>query len=437
MKKQIVAILVAIAVLASLLTVSVLSEEAYKPIIQSVTVSPTEIVNGGVVTFTVTAKSNAPVNSVCYTDSTSPNKRICLGGGTCTNVGDDLWKCEWTRVFSEWAPAATYIYSHIYVINEGELKSDEWPHSISFNVTRTPVPTPTPVTPTPPEEEGFGGYRVTPCDAIDISLENATVTDFLNATNMTTVQVYNFKGYKGENCWMVQWCSANKSLNVYVNVTTGTIIGIEELIYPIPSPTPLPMPTPTPTVAPTKPEILSHSSYIDSLGYFNVVGEVKNTLPSNIKYVKIVTTFYDAQKKVIGTSFTYTELDILKPNQKSPFELSSYPDKIDPASYKLKVSYSETNEEPFAGLTILSHNANIDDLGYHKIVGEVKNDGTKEATYVKVVCTYYSAGGEVIGTSFTYTDPEDIDTGDSAPFELSSYPRELRPSSYDLQVQGK
>ena len=238
MKKQIVAILVAIAVIASLLTVSVLSEEAYKPIIQSVTVTPTEINNGGVVTFTVTAKSNAPVNSVCYIDSTSPNIRICMRG-TCTNVGDDLWKCEWTRAFSEWAPAATYTYSHIYVINEGELKSDEWPHSISFNVTRTPVPTPTP-TPTPPEEEGFGGYRVTPCDAIDISLENVTVTDFLNATNMTTVQVYNFKGYKGENCWMVQWSSSNRLLNVYVPVTTGEIVGIEEQTYQGSSPTPTP-----------------------------------------------------------------------------------------------------------------------------------------------------------------------------------------------------
>jgi multisubunit Na+/H+ antiporter MnhB subunit len=56
MKKQVVAILIAVAVISCLFTVSVLSEEAYKPIIQSVTVSPTEIVNGGVVTFTVTAK---------------------------------------------------------------------------------------------------------------------------------------------------------------------------------------------------------------------------------------------------------------------------------------------------------------------------------------------------------------------------------------------
>ena len=286
------------------------------------------------------------------------------------------------------------------------------------------------------EEKKIGGYRVSPCDAIDISLENTAVTDFLNATNMTTVQVYNFKGYKGENTWMVQWSSSNRLLDVYVNVTTGNITGIEEQTGPT-TPTPTPTPTSTPTPSPTKPGILSHSSYTDSLGYFNVVGEVKNNLSGNIKYVKITVTFYDAENIVIGTDYTYTKLDVLKPNQKSPFELSSYPDKIEPTSYKLKVSYRVTNEEPFAGLEILSHSAKIDEFGYHKIVGEVENNGTRASSYVKVVCTYYDAKEEVIGTDSTYTDPSDIDVGDRAPFELSSYPRKLRPSSYELQVQGK
>ena len=89
------------------------------------------------------------------------------------------------------------------------------------------------------------GYNVTPCDAIDISLENTTVTDFLNATNMTTVQVYNFKGYKGENTWMVQWSSSNRLLDVYVNVATGDIVGIEEKTGLSPTPTPTPTLTPT------------------------------------------------------------------------------------------------------------------------------------------------------------------------------------------------
>lgn len=212
----------------------------------------------------------------------------------------------------------------------------------------------------------------------------------------------------------------------------------EQTLTPTTAPTATPTTTPTITPETTKePEILSSKSYIDNLGYFNVVGEVKNTLSTNINYVKITATFYDAQEKVIGTDFTYTELDLLKPNQKSAFELSSYPDMIEPASYKLKVSYKETGNEPFAGLTILSHSAKIGELGYHEIVGEVQNEGTRKSSFVRVVCTYYDANGEVIGTSFTYTDPDEIDAGDSAPFELSSYPMELRPANYELQVQGK
>jgi len=62
------------------------------------------------------------------------------------------------------------------------------------------------------------GYNVTPCEAIDISIENTTVTDFLNATNMTTVQVYNFKGYKGENTWMVQWSSLQTGCWMYMSM---------------------------------------------------------------------------------------------------------------------------------------------------------------------------------------------------------------------------
>jgi hypothetical protein len=46
---------------------------------------------------------------------------------------------------------------------------------------------------------------------------------------MTTVQVSNFKGYKGENTWMVQWSSSNRLLDVYVNVATGNIVGIDKL----------------------------------------------------------------------------------------------------------------------------------------------------------------------------------------------------------------
>lgn len=189
------------------------------------------------------------------------------------------------------------------------------------------------------------------------------------------------------------------------------------------------------TETPTAPEILSHSSYFE-MGYFKVVGEVENTLPNNINFVKMVATFYDEQNKVIGSAFTFTELDILKPNQKSPFELSSFPEEINPSSYKLQLSYRKTSEEPFNGLEILSHSSMIDDLGYYKIVGEVQNNGARESSFVKMVCTYYDDSTNVMGTSFTFAELDTIYVGNSAPFELSSYPRTLSPSYYELQVQG-
>lgn len=194
--------------------------------------------------------------------------------------------------------------------------------------------------------------------------------------------------------------------------------------------------TPLPTQTSEPPEILSHSNYIE-MGYFKVVGEVENTLSNNINFVQIVATFYDDQNKVIGTAFTFTNLDILKPNQKSPFELSSFPEEINPSSYKLQLSYRKTSEEPFDGLEILSHSSKIDDLGYYKIVGEVQNNGARESSFVMVVCTYYDDSNNVIGTSYTFTQLDTIYVGNSAPFELSSFPMKLSPSYYELQVQGR
>ncbi|NQE52165.1 hypothetical protein C5S29_01130 [ANME-1 cluster archaeon GoMg3.2] len=50
-----------------------------------------------------------------------------------------------------------------------------------------------------------------------------------------SVHVSNFKGYKGENTWLVQWSSSNRLLDVYVNATTGNIVGIEEKTAPTPT----------------------------------------------------------------------------------------------------------------------------------------------------------------------------------------------------------
>ena len=41
-----------------------------------------------------------------------------------------------------------------------------------------------------------------------------------------------------------------------------------------------------------------------------------------MNYVKVVATFYDNTRKVVGTDFTYTNVDVLRPAEKSSFEIT-------------------------------------------------------------------------------------------------------------------
>ena len=185
---------------------------------------------------------------------------------------------------------------------------------------------------------------------------------------------------------------------------------------------------------PAKLEAEGITTYFD-MGYCYVVGEVLNTTNSNIRFVKVVATFYDGAGTVIGTNFTYTELNIIIPNDMSPFEVSSYPDKIQPASYRLDIEYSTTSEQPLTGLRIQSSSASVGGE-YCEIVGEVSNSSNMPAEFVNIIATFYDSTGAVIDTSFTYTDIDVVQAGGTAPFRLSSYPRKISPASYKVQVQG-
>ena len=66
---------------------------------------------------------------------------------------------------------------------------------------------------------------------------------------------------------------------------------------------------------------MSSSNYIDDADNFHVVGEVENGSPSVIRYVEVECTFYDADKRVVATSSSYTNPSYLNPGIKAPFEI--------------------------------------------------------------------------------------------------------------------
>jgi hypothetical protein len=172
--------------------------------------------------------------------------------------------------------------------------------------------------------------------------------------------------------------------------------------------------------------ILSSSQIGTDFGSTYIVGEVRNDLSDVVNFVQIVGRFYDSSGLLIDTDFTYTDLDYLRPGEKSPFRLIISDETVAQRinSYTLDVNWDPVFAIPSTiaeatVLTIVQGEQRTNDFGWYQIVGEVVNGGSEPTEFVKVVATFYDEAGQVINTDFTYTDPSDLAAGQSAPFEVT------------------
>jgi hypothetical protein len=185
--------------------------------------------------------------------------------------------------------------------------------------------------------------------------------------------------------------------------------------------------------------ILSYDSYIDTVGFFHVVGEVQNTGTVALRYVEIIATFYNSSGVVVATDFTFADLSTVHVGEKSPFDIlftdETQIPKID--HYSLITDYS-TGTPLTPALRMLSNSSYTDTSGFMHIVGEIQNDGVSRATFVEVLATLYDSGGNVVLTDFTFTDPSDIDPGEKAPFDILVTVEDRIPlvDSYSLNAQS-
>jgi hypothetical protein len=195
----------------------------------------------------------------------------------------------------------------------------------------------------------------------------------------------------------------------------------------------------TTTSTPAHPALqtMGVTGYIDENGYYHLVGEVLNSGNSNMENIEIIATYFDAAGTVIGTGNNDTELYVLPVNTATPFDIIASSKTIQPATYKLGVQGDMTTDQPFPGLTVQNTATSIDDTGCYDITGQVNNSSTKPAGEVKIIATYYDAAKNVIGTSFVYTKDSEIAAGHITTFDLSSYPQQIKPASYKLQIDAQ
>jgi hypothetical protein len=135
--------------------------------------------------------------------------------------------------------------------------------------------------------------------------------------------------------------------------------------------------------------------------------------------VRIVATLYDNAGKVIGTDFTFTDVNVLRPAEKSSFKiiLSDLGQSQKVTSYKLSTSAVRTQALP-ASLRLTIGESHLDTIGAYHIGGKVTNHGSQKATFVKVSGAFYNRTNVVVAADYTYTEPKDLESGQTAPFEI-------------------
>ena len=166
--------------------------------------------------------------------------------------------------------------------------------------------------------------------------------------------------------------------------------------------------------------LLSSSSYVDSIGSLHVVGELQNTSPEPREFVEIVATLRDPSGNVLDSGFTFSEIEVLRPGEKSPFDVifSNEQQVQKTQRYEISSITSDITQEKPANLGLNVGDTFYDSINSAHVVGEVTNNGPGVSRFTQVSGTFYDNQGRTVATEFTFTDPTDLQPGHSAPFDM-------------------
>jgi hypothetical protein len=195
---------------------------------------------------------------------------------------------------------------------------------------------------------------------------------------------------------------------------------------------------PMPVKAQPQIEVVSHTSYVDGEGHYNIVGEVHNVGNQALEYIGISATFYDNSDGEIGDSFAYTIMNRLLPDKKSPFRIVFLEKTLSPLvhHYSLNVNFIPNVDPTYLfseTIEIALHESLIDDLGYMHIIGGVENIG-EIISYFEIVATGYDETGKVVEVGFASSDQSECSLPQTMPFEIIIGENVELINSYELAI---
>jgi hypothetical protein len=169
--------------------------------------------------------------------------------------------------------------------------------------------------------------------------------------------------------------------------------------------------------------IANHQGILESTGYFNVVGEVKNTgdTPAQNVYVKI--TFTSSEGDDIDEMDSL--IRIILPGRRSPFMGTAAVAGSLVTSYKVELmDLTMPSEELPQALEIVSATSKANVINNMMITGTVKNTGAEAATYTRVYATAYDRSGgtgNVVAVTSATAQPYNLDPGQTGTFQMGFF----------------
>jgi Fibronectin type III domain len=182
---------------------------------------------------------------------------------------------------------------------------------------------------------------------------------------------------------------------------------------------------PTPVHAALGVQLISSSQWgPDSAGFIHIVGEVANSGTQDANFIELDFNLYNAAGTLLATDFTFTLVDILAPDERSPFDEIFTPQ---PGydHYSITISPASTTSQPNHNFNTKVTNTFTDSVGFQHIVGTVTNNNVTADTFVEVIFTFYDCTGKTVAADFTFINLSPPTLGPSpasASFELIRIP---------------
>lgn len=189
-------------------------------------------------------------------------------------------------------------------------------------------------------------------------------------------------------------------------------------------------------------KVVNYSWYIDSVGGFDVAGEVQNVGSTTLNPVVLGGIVYTPDgTPQVRSNPCIVYVKYMLPQQRAPFlmefpsnDLSWLSQGVDHIDFQV-IKADANDSYQYQNLTITNSKLFTDAEGVYWVSGTVQNTGSQTATTVRVVAAFYNASNTVVAVGYS-DPPSNLSPSGSASFKAGAFDVNKTESTPDRQISS-